>query len=93
MTFSFKFYRQYLSNFTDNIGKYLTEMAIKFLNSKEAIIQEFLRKRVLGISADPDQTPHKVASDEGLHCSLTGFIVKHRTKATPLNDKWTRPTY
>ena len=27
-------------------------------------------------SADPDQTPHHVASDQGLHCLLTGFSIK-----------------
>ena len=26
------------------------------------------RKRVLGNSADPDQTPQNAASDQGLHC-------------------------
>ena len=27
-------------------------------------------------SADPDQTPHNVASDQVLHCLLTGFSMK-----------------
>ena len=27
-------------------------------------------------SADPDQTPHNVASDQGLHCLLTDFPSK-----------------
>ena len=35
-------------------------------------------------SADPDQTPHNVASDLGLHCLLTGFSIKIRIKATKL---------
>ena len=26
-------------------------------------------------SADPDQMPHNVASDQGLHCLLTGFSM------------------
>ena len=26
--------------------------------------------------ADPDQMPHIVASDQGLHCLLTGFFIK-----------------
>ena len=29
-----------------------------------------------GNSADPDQMPHNVASDQGLLCSLTGFSSK-----------------
>ena len=33
-------------------------------------------------SADPDQTPHNVASDQGLHCLPTGFSIKSRVKAT-----------
>ena len=33
-------------------------------------------------SADPDQTAHYVASDQSLHCSLTGFSMKNRIKAT-----------
>ena len=33
-------------------------------------------------SADPDQTPHNVASDQGLQCLLTGFCIKNRIKAT-----------
>ena len=33
-------------------------------------------------SADPDQMPHNVASDQGLHCLLTGFSIKSRTKVT-----------
>ena len=32
--------------------------------------------------ADPDQMPHNVASDQGLHCLLTGFSIKNRIKAT-----------
>ena len=39
-------------------------------------------KRVIGNSADPDQMPHDVASDHGLHCLLTGFSIKNRIKAT-----------
>ena len=27
-------------------------------------------------SADPDQTPHKVASDQGLHCLLTEYSIE-----------------
>ena len=37
-------------------------------------------------SADPDQMPHNVASDQGLQCLLLGFSIKNRIKAT----KWTR---
>ena len=33
-------------------------------------------------SADPAQMPHNVASDQSLHCLLTGFSIKNRTKAT-----------
>ena len=33
-------------------------------------------------SVDPDQTPHNVASDQGLQCLLTGFSIKDRMKAT-----------
>ena len=32
-------------------------------------------------STDPDQTPHTVASDQGLHCMLTGFSIQNRMKA------------
>ena len=37
---------------------------------------------ILANSADPNQTPHNVASDQGLHCLLTGFSIKNRIKAT-----------
>ena len=41
-------------------------------------------------SADPDQTPHDVASDQGLHCWLTGFSIKNvqkrQNRSEPL--KW-----
>ena len=30
------------------------------------------RKRVIGKQCSPDQTPHDVGSDQGLHCFLTG---------------------
>ena len=33
-------------------------------------------KRFIANSADPDQMPHHVASDQGLHCLLTGFSIK-----------------
>ena len=33
-------------------------------------------------SADPDQMPHHVASDQGLHCLLTGFSIKNRINVT-----------
>ena len=33
-------------------------------------------------SADSDQMPHSVASDQGLHCLLTGFSIKNKIKAT-----------
>ena len=33
-------------------------------------------------SADSDQTPNNVASDQGLHCLLTGFSIKNRIKLT-----------
>ena len=33
-------------------------------------------------SADPDQTSHNVASDQGLQCLETGFSIKNRMKAT-----------
>ena len=31
---------------------------------------------------DPDQMPHNVASDQGLHCLLTGLSIENRIKAT-----------
>ena len=42
-------------------------------------------------SADPDQTPHNVASDQDLHCLLTGFSIKTRKKGqkTPDTPKMT----
>ena len=38
-------------------------------------------------SADPDQMPHKAASDQGLHCFLTKFNFKKMKNTTkqPLN--------
>ena len=30
--------------------------------------------------------PHNVASDQGLHCLLTGFSIKYRIKATNKPD-------
>ena len=44
-----------------------------------------IRKPVKGSkanSADPDQMPHYVASDQGLQCLQTGFSVKNRIKVT-----------
>ena len=43
------------------------------------------KKCTLANSADPDQMPHNVASDQGLHCLLKGFSIKNRIKVT----KWT----
>ena len=37
------------------------------------------RKRVIGKQYQ-DQMPHNVASDQGLHCLLTGFSIKNRIK-------------
>ena len=34
----------------------------------------------LANSADPDQMPHNVASDQALQCLLTEFSIKHRIK-------------
>ena len=47
-------------------------------------------------SADPDQTPQNAASDQGLHCLLTGISIRNRIKMktytiSPLNWKWTCP--
>ena len=39
-------------------------------------------KESMANRADPDQMPHHVASDLGLHCLLTGFSIKNR-----INDK------
>ena len=33
-------------------------------------------------SVEPDQMPHNVASEQGLHFLLTGFSIKNRIKAT-----------
>ena len=40
------------------------------------------KRGTLANSADPDQMPHDVASDQGLHCLLTGFFIKNKIKAT-----------
>ena len=42
-------------------------------------------------SADPDQMPHNVASDQGLQCLLTGFSIKNLIKVTnrPGNPRMT----
>ena len=37
-------------------------------------------KGSLANSADPDQMPHNVASDHGLHCLLTEVSIKNITK-------------
>ena len=47
-------------------------------------------------SADPDQRPQSAASDQGLHCLLTGIAIKNMLRMKndtrhPLNEKWTRP--
>ena len=39
-------------------------------------------KGSLAKSTDPDQMPHDVASDQGLHCLLIGFSIKNRIKVT-----------
>ena len=40
------------------------------------------RKRVIGKQRTPDLTPHHVASDQDLHCLLTGFLIKNRIQVT-----------
>ena len=40
------------------------------------------RKRSWANSADPDQMPHSVVSEQGLQCLLTGVSIKNRMKAT-----------
>ena len=45
------------------------------------------KARIQANSADPDQMPHNVASDQGLHCLLTGFSIKNRNKATKLTQR------
>ena len=55
----------------------------------QCILPILTRKPVKGPlanSADPDQKPDDVASDQGLHCLLTGFSVKNRIKATNRPD-------
>ena len=42
----------------------------------------FTHKRSQATSADPDQTPHNVASDQDLHCLQTGFSIQNSIKAT-----------
>ena len=54
------------------------------------------KRDTLANSADPDQMPHNVASDQVLQCLLTGFSIKNRIKVikrpdNPTNDKWTHP--
>ena len=51
---------------------------------ESCLLTHFTRKPVKGPlanSADPDQMPHNVASDQGLHCLLTGFSVENGIKA------------
>ena len=38
------------------------------------------KRSTLANNADPDQMPHNVASDQGLHCLLTGFSIKKQNK-------------
>ena len=45
--------------------------------------------RVIGNSADPNQMPHNVASDQGLHCLLTGFSIKDKIKVTKMTSYMT----
>ena len=33
-------------------------------------------------NTDPNQTPHNVASDQGVHCLVTGVSIKNIIKAT-----------
>ena len=37
-------------------------------------------KRVIGEQCRPRSEPHYVASDQGLHCLLTGFSIKSTVK-------------
>ena len=37
-------------------------------------------------SAEPDQMPPTVASDQGLHYQFKGFSIKNRLKATNRSD-------
>ena len=39
-------------------------------------------KRVIGKQCRLDQMPHNKASDQGLHCLLTGFSIQNRIKVT-----------
>ena len=39
-------------------------------------------KIVIGKQCRLGSDPHNVASDQGLHCLLTGFSIKNRIKAT-----------
>ena len=38
------------------------------------------RKKVIGKQCDQDRTPHDVASDQGLHCLISGFSKKNELK-------------
>ena len=38
--------------------------------------------RIIDNSAEPDQMPHYVASDQGLQCLLTKVSIKNRIKMT-----------
>ena len=54
----------------------------KFTNlSAKPILTEKPAKWSQANIADPDQMPHNVASDLGLHSLLTGFSIKNRLKA------------
>ena len=67
------------------INSGLTHLWIKTAN-KCININPFLPgksvKGEVGNSADPDQTPHHVASDQGLHCLLTKVLIKIKIKET-----------
>ena len=43
-------------------------------------------KRVIGKHADPEQMSHDMTSDQGLHCSQTGFSIKIELKRRNKHD-------
>ena len=63
--------------------------SVPFLGHRQIEQTQIRRRR-------PDQTSQNAASDQGLHCLLTGISIRNRIKMKtytrhPYNRKWTLP--
>ena len=46
-------------------------------------------KRTEANRLDPDQKPQSAASDQDLHCLLTGILIKKKGQPETSNENWT----